>query len=134
MSKYSLFSGTFSLCFSADISILGKSLQVPCDTVPGIILQETFSTIGDPATSMRDPVFYRLHSFVDDIFQEHKSTLPRYDVNRVSGGHCCMVHYPHSGSTSFANQENHRLQKNCFKLVFMRYETLMAMNIRITSF
>lgn len=44
---------------------------------------ETFSTIGDPATAMRDPIFYRLHAFVDDIFQEHKATLPPYDVNRL---------------------------------------------------
>lgn len=54
------------------------------DTVAGTVLQETFSVIGDPATSMRDPMFYRLHSFVDDMFQEHKATLPRYDTNRVS--------------------------------------------------
>jgi hypothetical protein len=52
--------------------------------VAGIVLQETFSVIGDPATAMRDPMFYRWHSFVDDMFQEHKATLPRYDTNRVS--------------------------------------------------
>lgn len=44
---------------------------------------ETFSVIGDPATAMRDPIFYRLHSFVDDVFQEHKATLPRYNVDRL---------------------------------------------------
>jgi hypothetical protein len=55
-------------------------------------LQETFGVIGDPATAMRDPMFYRLHSFVDDIFQEHKATLPRYDVNKVSDRDCGIVH------------------------------------------
>lgn len=46
-------------------------------------LQETFSTMGDPATAMRDPIFYRWHAFVDDIFQEHKNTLPRYTAQQV---------------------------------------------------
>nr|AII81929.1 phenol oxidase [Blattella germanica] len=45
---------------------------------------ETFSTIGDPATAMRDPIFYRWHAFVDDVFQEHKATLPPYEVNRLT--------------------------------------------------
>lgn len=34
--------------------------------------------MGDPATAMRDPVFYRWHAMIDEIFQEHKATLPRY--------------------------------------------------------
>ncbi|KAL1131636.1 hypothetical protein AAG570_011249 [Ranatra chinensis] len=44
---------------------------------------ETFGVIADPATAMRDPAFYRLHAFVDDIFQEHKNTLPRYTVQQL---------------------------------------------------
>lgn len=39
---------------------------------------ESFGVIGDPATAMRDPVFYRWHAYVDDIFQEHKERLPVY--------------------------------------------------------
>lgn len=39
---------------------------------------ETFGVMGDSATAMRDPVFYRWHGFVDDIFQEYKQTLPAY--------------------------------------------------------
>ncbi|KAG8238621.1 hypothetical protein J437_LFUL018539 [Ladona fulva] len=39
---------------------------------------ETFSVMGDPATAMRDPVFYRWHATIDDLFQMHKRTLPRY--------------------------------------------------------
>lgn len=39
--------------------------------------------MGDPATAMRDPIFYRWHAFVDDIFQEHKNVLNRYQVNEV---------------------------------------------------
>lgn len=45
---------------------------------------ESFGVIGDSATAMRDPIFYRWHAFVDDVFQQHKGTLPRYDTNRVS--------------------------------------------------
>jgi hypothetical protein len=52
--------------------------------VAGFVLQETFSVIGDPATAMRDPMFYRWHAFVDDVFQEHKATLSRYDTNKVN--------------------------------------------------
>lgn len=44
---------------------------------------ERFSVMGDSATAMRDPVFYRLHAFIDDIFQEHKSRLPRYSENQL---------------------------------------------------
>lgn len=39
--------------------------------------------MGDPATAMRDPIFYRWHAFVDDIFQEHKNLLNRYDEKEV---------------------------------------------------
>lgn len=39
--------------------------------------------MGDPATAMRDPIFYRWHAFVDDIFQEHKNVLNRYQVDQV---------------------------------------------------
>lgn len=40
--------------------------------------------MGEPATAMRDPIFYRFHAFCDDIFQEHKNTLPEYSVQQVS--------------------------------------------------
>ncbi|KAG8238619.1 hypothetical protein J437_LFUL018537 [Ladona fulva] len=44
---------------------------------------ETFGVMGDPATAMRDPVFYRWHAFVDEIFQMHKRTLPRYTTAQL---------------------------------------------------
>ncbi|XP_046734049.1 phenoloxidase 1-like [Diprion similis] len=44
---------------------------------------ESFGVMGDSATAMRDPVFYRWHAFIDDIFQEHKSTLPAYSVQQL---------------------------------------------------
>ncbi|XP_049838943.1 phenoloxidase 2-like [Schistocerca gregaria] len=45
---------------------------------------ETFGVVADPATSMRDPIFYRWHAFVDGVFQAHKSVLPRYSVQQLS--------------------------------------------------
>lgn len=39
--------------------------------------------MGDPSTAMRDPVFYALHAFMDDIFQQHKGTLTPYTVQQV---------------------------------------------------
>ncbi|XP_050510955.1 phenoloxidase 1-like [Diabrotica virgifera virgifera] len=45
---------------------------------------ESFGVMGDSATAMRDPVFYRWHSYIDDIFQQFKSTLPRYTEAQLS--------------------------------------------------
>ncbi|XP_015524598.1 phenoloxidase 1 [Neodiprion lecontei] len=44
---------------------------------------ESFGVMGDSSTAMRDPVFYRWHAFVDDIFQEHKNTLPPYTTQQI---------------------------------------------------
>jgi hypothetical protein len=52
------------------------------------MMQETFQVMGDPATAMRDPVFYRWHAFIDDVFQEHKNTLPRYNTQQVNYIYC----------------------------------------------
>lgn len=37
-----------------------------------------FGVMGDSATAMRDPIFYRWHAYIDDLFQEHKRRLPPY--------------------------------------------------------
>jgi len=39
--------------------------------------------MGDSATAMRDPIFYRWHAYIDDIFQEFKATLLPYTVHNV---------------------------------------------------
>lgn len=39
--------------------------------------------MGDVATAMRDPVFYRWHAFIDNILQRFKATLPRYTEDKV---------------------------------------------------
>ncbi|CAG9765318.1 unnamed protein product [Ceutorhynchus assimilis] len=45
---------------------------------------ESFGIMGDTSTAMRDPVFYRWHGYIDDIFQEHKNSLPRYTVDQLN--------------------------------------------------
>jgi len=44
---------------------------------------ETFGVLGEAATAMRDPVFYKIHALVNDIFNMHKFTLPTYTVQQV---------------------------------------------------
>ncbi|KAL3272976.1 hypothetical protein HHI36_014433 [Cryptolaemus montrouzieri] len=45
---------------------------------------ESFGVIGDSTTAMRDPVFYRWHAHIDDIFQEFKATIPSYPVDQLT--------------------------------------------------
>lgn len=45
---------------------------------------ESFGVMGDSATAMRDPIFYRWHAYIDEIFQMHKSSLQPYTVNQLS--------------------------------------------------
>ena len=33
---------------------------------------------------MRDPMFYRMHKFVDDMFQEHKMSLSPYTTQQLT--------------------------------------------------
>ncbi|GJQ85379.1 PPO1 [Trypoxylus dichotomus] len=44
---------------------------------------EPFGVIGDFTTAMRDPIFYRWHAFVDDVFQQFKGSLPRYTEEQL---------------------------------------------------
>ncbi|GBM48300.1 Hemocyanin F chain [Araneus ventricosus] len=46
--------------------------------------KEYRGVMADTATSLRDPIFYRLHRFIDNIFQKYKATLPVYDKKDVS--------------------------------------------------
>ncbi|KAJ8678886.1 hypothetical protein QAD02_014673 [Eretmocerus hayati] len=45
---------------------------------------QTPGVLSDPTTAMRDPIFYKLHAFVDDILYEHKNTLTPYDLRTLS--------------------------------------------------
>lgn len=39
---------------------------------------EQFGVMGDVTTAMRDPIFYRWHSFIDTLFRRHKNRLTPY--------------------------------------------------------
>lgn len=40
--------------------------------------------MADPATAMRDPIFYRFHTNVNDMFERYKATLKPYEPVLVS--------------------------------------------------
>lgn len=42
---------------------------------------EDYAVMADVATAMRDPVFYRWHSYLDTIFVKFKSQLPSYQTD-----------------------------------------------------
>ncbi|CAB3222263.1 unnamed protein product [Arctia plantaginis] len=45
---------------------------------------EAFGVMGDSATAMRDPVFYRWHSYIDDLFVSYKNQLPPYGIDKLN--------------------------------------------------
>ncbi|GFY61043.1 hemocyanin A chain [Trichonephila inaurata madagascariensis] len=46
--------------------------------------RETPGVMTDTATSLRDPIFYRFHRFIDNVFQEYKKTLPVYSRDNLT--------------------------------------------------
>ncbi|KAG8177967.1 hypothetical protein JTE90_014710 [Oedothorax gibbosus] len=46
--------------------------------------RETPGVMTDAATSLRDPIFYRFHRFIDNVFQEYKKTLPAYTKENLN--------------------------------------------------
>ncbi|XP_017466630.1 PREDICTED: phenoloxidase 2-like [Rhagoletis zephyria] len=45
---------------------------------------ESFGVMGDLATAMRDPAFYKWHAHIDDIFQDHKTRLQPYTPSQLT--------------------------------------------------
>ncbi|KAK0083003.1 hypothetical protein PV326_006914 [Microctonus aethiopoides] len=74
---------------------------------------ETFGIMGDSATAMRDPIFYRWHAFINEIFLEHKNTLPAYTVGQldypgieVTGVQVVTPNHAQNTLTTFWNQSD----------------------------
>lgn len=44
---------------------------------------ESFGVMGESATAIRDPAFYRWHQYIDDLFQIHKDQLEPYTVHDI---------------------------------------------------
>ena len=40
--------------------------------------------MGDTSTAMRDPIFYRWHKFIDNLFQQFKATLHPYSKAQLT--------------------------------------------------
>jgi tyrosinase len=45
---------------------------------------ESFAPIGESSVAMRDPVFYRLHQYTDDLFQQFLVKLPPYTAQQLT--------------------------------------------------
>lgn len=58
----------------------GSLSSIPKDEAE--VLSQT-GVMADVSTACRDPVFYRWHSFINGIFQEHKNTLQPYTDNEL---------------------------------------------------
>ncbi|XP_065092363.1 phenoloxidase 8-like [Ochlerotatus camptorhynchus] len=50
---------------------------------PDNLYLEGTGVIGDIATSIRDPIFYRLHTFVDDLFEDYLKKLAPYTSKQL---------------------------------------------------
>ena len=44
---------------------------------------EDFGVMGDFTTAMRDPIFYRWHQYLDDMFNRHKERLTPYNAQEL---------------------------------------------------
>jgi tyrosinase len=45
---------------------------------------EGVGVVGDLSTALRDPVFYRIHAHVDDLFNLHKEKLTPYTTQELT--------------------------------------------------
>ncbi|XP_075147710.1 phenoloxidase 2-like [Haematobia irritans] len=45
---------------------------------------EEYGVMGDVTTAMRDPIFYRWHGYLDNMFNKFKSLLPPYEANDLN--------------------------------------------------
>nr|WJJ70399.1 venom protein U-MPTX.15-39 [Megalopyge opercularis] len=66
---------------------------------------EQFGVMGDSTTAMRDPVFYRWHAYIDDIFETYKQKLQPYGsaVLDFPGIRAASVRVQSQGSTNTFN-------------------------------
>uniref|UniRef100_A0A182T9S7 Tyrosinase copper-binding domain-containing protein n=1 Tax=Anopheles maculatus TaxID=74869 RepID=A0A182T9S7_9DIPT len=51
---------------------------------------ESFGVMGGVSTAMRDPVFYRWHKFVDNLFLRHKARLAPYSTAELSNANATL--------------------------------------------
>ncbi|KAH8348467.1 hypothetical protein KR084_007657 [Drosophila pseudotakahashii] len=66
------------------IDILGNMVEASDLSVNRTLHLEDGGLMNQPETAMRDPIFYRWHAFIDNLFQEHKRLLPAYSEEELS--------------------------------------------------
>ncbi|KAE8573958.1 Putative prophenoloxidase [Halyomorpha halys] len=66
-----------------DLHNQGHNVISLCHDPDGKYL-EPAAVMSDTATAMRDPIFYRWHSFINYLFQEYKNTLPSYTKEQLA--------------------------------------------------
>nr|ABR12412.1 prophenoloxidase [Procambarus clarkii] len=69
--------------FHGDLHNIGHLMLAFCHDSDNAHREE-MGVVGDNTTAMRDPVFYRWHKFVDDVFQEYKLTQPPYTMEDLT--------------------------------------------------
>uniref|UniRef100_A0A240PM30 Tyrosinase copper-binding domain-containing protein n=1 Tax=Anopheles epiroticus TaxID=199890 RepID=A0A240PM30_9DIPT len=72
-----------------DVHNLGHVLLGYIHDPRGIYL-ESFGVMGGTATAMRDPIFYRWHKFIDNLFLRHKARLAPYTTAELSNGNVTL--------------------------------------------
>ncbi|XP_059616952.1 phenoloxidase 2 [Phlebotomus argentipes] len=85
---------------------------------------ESFGVMGDATTAMRDPVFYKWHSYIDDIFQEHKNRLPPYSEAELT--------YPNVQITNVTVQNDKGGKTNELRTFFMQSDVNLSRGLDFT--
>lgn len=68
--------------FYGDIANIGHAFIAYCHDPQNLALQ-SYGVMGEPATCMRDMLFYRWYAFITRIINLHKMQLPSYTENEV---------------------------------------------------
>ena len=57
-------------------------IAVGLATDPDFRCEMPTGVMADLTVTMRDPAFYKVHTFTDDLFNQYKATLPAYQLNQ----------------------------------------------------
>lgn len=63
---------------------MGHVFFASCHDPKGVMYLEQPGVMADTTTAMRDPIFYRWHKMIDDLFADYKYTLPPYTSDELA--------------------------------------------------
>ena len=55
-----------------------------------VSLLKHIGVMDDTGTAVRDPIFFRWHKFIDDLFVRHKNKLTPYSADDLSFNPVCL--------------------------------------------